>query len=402
MKYIKNYASRAEYNADARPTDGSVVSNIEGVGVKYEGKNIFVPKESADVGDILVLDNGELRYVKLDTYDAALTTVEPIGVVYYRTNSEIRIVYKDALGTHLWAEAFRAKVSGFGNSGTHVITVNSNEYEFSYESGNVATAIADALPSGQGWSVEDKEGYLVIRRNWYTPYISSFDISGLDVQILNEDWQVKLTGFLNANTNVTRSNGSAHNFGGGCFEKFLDYYRVSGSENTNVNIGDNAVVRESVFNEVDNPILFNHYDTYEDYIRGNMVKLPYTKNAVTDKDGQANTNALQLTYIDDDGVKKPCFPAAHAAKSVTAGNVNFWLPSCNEMAKLVREMKIDYSDPVNRSLTLIGARFNLGATHWSSSERTATNSWVYNFTGHISSYLKNYSHQVRPVSAFYF
>ena len=65
MEYLRNYADKAEYNADnTRPADSSVVSNIENVGVKYDGKNVFVPKESANVGDILVIDNGELRYIK--------------------------------------------------------------------------------------------------------------------------------------------------------------------------------------------------------------------------------------------------------------------------------------------------------------------------------------------------
>ena len=67
MKYLNNYADEAAYNADTRPTDSSVVSNIETGEIIYEGKNIFVPKESANVGDILVIDNGELRYIKLDT-----------------------------------------------------------------------------------------------------------------------------------------------------------------------------------------------------------------------------------------------------------------------------------------------------------------------------------------------
>ncbi len=93
MKYIKNYSNKAEYDSDiTRPNDSSVVSNIEAVGVRYEGKNVFVPKESANVGDILVIDNGELRYIKLDTFDASLVSVTPIGVVYYRTDTEIRVI----------------------------------------------------------------------------------------------------------------------------------------------------------------------------------------------------------------------------------------------------------------------------------------------------------------------
>jgi len=41
MKYLNNYADEAAYNADTRPTDSSTVSNIENVGVRYDGKNGF-------------------------------------------------------------------------------------------------------------------------------------------------------------------------------------------------------------------------------------------------------------------------------------------------------------------------------------------------------------------------
>jgi len=411
MKYLRNYANKASYNADAtRPTGSSVVSNIENVGVKYDGKNVFVPKESANVGDILVIDNGELRYIKLDTYDAALTTVEPIGVVYYRTDTEIRVIYKDGLGSHQWAAPFRAKVEGFNlaSGGTHEISVNSTTYQFSYSAGatlsDVSAAILASLPTGVGWSVETKDGYIVIQRSYYTPAINSFDVSDLTATILNEDWQARLTNILEAYGNWTRENGYSHYYTGANFERFLQYYEVNGSDATGVDPSVSGVVKRSVFNEVDNPLLISAYGTYENYILDNMVKMPYSKDAIVDNDGKANTDKLvSYTYIDDDGVEKPCFPAAHAASSVSAGNVNWWLPSAEEMAVLVRGVKLDYSDPLSRSLFAIGARFAITSTHWTSSERTSYTSWVY--TGYIGGMTysnKPTSYVVRAVAAFYF
>src|SRR5690554_5793059 len=385
MEYIKNYADEAAYNADTRPADSSVVSNIENVGVKYDGKNVFVPKESANVGDILVIDNGELRYIKLDTYDAALTTVEPIGVVYYRTDTEIRVIYKDDLGSHQWAAPFRVKVEGFDltSGGTHEISVNSTTYQFTYSAGatlaDVSSAILASLPTGAGWSVETKDGYIVIQRSYYTPAINSFDVSDLTATILNEDWQARLTNILEAYVNWTRENGYSHYYAGANFERFLQYYEVNGSDATGVDPSVSGVVKRSVFNEVDNPLLVSAYGTYENYILDNMVKMPYSKDAIVDNDGKANTDKLvSYTYIDDDGVEKPCFPAAHAASSVSAGNVNWWLPSAEEMAVLVRGVKLDYSDPLSRSLFAIGARFAITSTHWTSSERHSNSSWVFN------------------------
>ena len=325
MKYLRNYENKAEYNADnTRPTDSSVVSNIKTGEIIYEGKNIFVPKESANVGDILVIDNGELRYIKLDTYDASLITVEPIGVVYYRTDTEIRVIYKDSLGTAQWA----------------------------------------------------------------APY---------------EDWQTRLTGFLTAYLNWTRENGYSYAHAGANFENFLQYYSASGSSATGVDESVYQAIRESVFNATDNPLLVAKYGTYENYILDNMVKVPYSNDAIADNDGKANTAKLSLTYIDDDGVEKPCFPAAHAAKNVSAGNVTWWLPSAEEMAVLAHGVKLNYSDPLSRSLFAIGARFGITSNHWTSSERGSSTSWIY--SGYISGMLsdiKGNSYVVRAVSAFYF
>lgn len=412
MEYIKNYENQAAYNADTtRPQDSSVVSSIRNVGVKYEGKNVFVPKESANVGDILVIDNGELRYIKLDTYDASLITVEPIGVVYYRTDTEIRVIYKDDLGSHQWVAPFRVKVEGFdlANGGTHEISVNSTTYQFTYSAGatlsDVSAAILAALPTDVGWSVETKVGYIVIQRSYHTPAINSFDVSGLTATILNEDWQARLTGFLTAYTNWTRENGYSHAYAGVNFERFLQYYEVNGNDATGVDESVSSVIRRSVFNEADNPLLVEKYGTYENYILDNLVKIPYSKDAIADNDGKANTEKLiSYTYIDDDGVEKPCFPAAHTASSVSAGNVNWWLPSAEEMAVLVRGVKLDYSDPLSRALYKIGDRFAITSTHWTSSERSSYYSWVYNGNNGImySYIIKSGSRVVRAVSAFYF
>lgn len=410
MKYLNNYADEAAYNADTRPTDSSVVSNIETVGVVYEGKNVFVPKESADVGDIVVVDNGELRYIKSDTYDAALTTVEPIGVVYYRTNGEIRVIYKASLGNAQWAAPMRVKVEGFDlvNGGTHTITVNSSTYPFTYAAGatlsDVSAAILAALPTGAGWSVETKVGYVVIQRSYHTPAISTFTVSGLTATILNADYQAQYTGFLTAYMNFMRENGYSHPYAGANYERFLQYYEADGSDATGVDPSVYLVVKRSVFNEVDNPLLVSAYGTYENYILDNLVKMPYSKDVIADNDGKSNTEKLiSYTYIDDDGVEKPCFPAAHAASSVSAGNVSWWLPSAEEMAILVRGVKLNYSDPLSRSLFVIGARFAITSTHWTSLERISSSSWLYHGDyGTMINRTKNLSFVVRAVSAFYF
>ncbi len=410
MKYLNNYADEAAYNADTRPTDSSTVSNIETVGVVYDGKNVFVPKESADVGDFLVDDNGVNRFIKYDTLDLSLTAVNPIGVVSYRTNGEIRVIHKNSLGLVQWAAPMRVKVEGFDlvNGGTHVITVNSSTYNFTYAAGatlsDVSAAILAALPASAGWSVETKVGYVVIQRNWFTPVISTFTVSGLTATILNADYQAKITGFLTAYANFVRENGYSHSYALGNYEKSLQYYEVSGSSATGVAPSVSEVVRRSVFNETDNPLLVSAYGTYENYILDNLVKMPYSKDAIADNDGKSNTEKLvSYTYIDDDGAKKPSFPAAAVASSVSAGNVAWWLPSTEEMSVLARDVKLDYSDPLSRSLYLIGDRFAFTSSHWTSTDRISYSCWIYYGTfGTMITTPKNASHTVRAVTTFNF
>jgi hypothetical protein len=73
------------------------------------------------------------------------------------------------------------------------------------------------------------------------------------------------------------------------------------------------------------------------------------------------------------------------------------------MAVLARGVKLNYSDPLSRSLFAIGAKFAITSTHWTSSERLSYTSWFYSgYRGIMYGSSKHYSHVVRAVSAFYF
>ena len=105
-------------------------------------------------------------------------------------------------------------------------------------------------------------------------------------------------------------------------KRFLAYYEANGSEAKSVGIGEYNVVRRSVFNLNDNANLFTAYASYEDYILDNMAKLPYSKSAGSDSNGQLNTNLLAAEmYTDDDGVEKPQYPAAYRAQQVAMGGL---------------------------------------------------------------------------------
>lgn len=409
-KYIKNYANKAAYDADVtRPKDSSVVSGIAGERVIYDGKNVFVDKTSANVGDIVVVQGGELKYIKLDTYDATLITVEPIGVVYHRTPDEVRILHKTDLGTAQWAAPFRAKIEGFdlANGGTHTIKVNASEYPFTVGVGatiaGVNAAILAALPTGAGWTVESKTNYVVVQRSYHTPVITTFEVTGgATVTLLNNDNQANLSALLTPYGGTSRNNGVVTTYGGANYDKFLAYYSVSGSEATNVSALEAAPVRRTAFTMEKNPLLVDAYKTYENYIQANMVRYPYSKNAIVDNNGKRNTTLLSgKAFTDDDGVVKPKFPAAKKANEQTAGGVEWWLPSFEEMLILINKVG-GTNDPINRALTAIsGGTVSNSTSHWTSSETSSSHAWrYYGTTGCMNLNYKTNASTVRAVSAF--
>lgn len=405
-KYLKNYANMAEYNSDtSRPTDSSVVSNIEKDKIIYAGKNVFVDKISADIGDIQVIHNGVTRYIKLDTYDASLITVQTVGVVYDKVGGGVRVVHKTDQGSAQWGAPFRAKVSGIDltTGGALVVKVNSSEYPVVVAPAStwqqVADAVLAALPTGAGWSVQAKESYIIVQRSFHTPGIDSFDVTGATAEVLCDDVQARYTGFLTPYANLTRNNGIDAPYGGANYPRFLGYYSLSGSEATNQTLTDIAPVRRTSFTVEANPILVAKFGTYEKYIEANMVRAPYSKNAIIDRDGKRNTDLLcAQSFVDDDGITKPKFPAAQKARDVGA---NWWLPAFAEKLNYMGKVGFD-DDPINRSLAAIGGDLIRNTSnYWTSSERSTNTAWGYYSHGYMLNYSKHNSNAVRVVSAFY-
>lgn len=397
-KYIKNYTDRAAYEADTtRPTDSSVVSNIEGESVVYASKNVLVSKKSCNVGDMVAIKDGELVYIKLDTYDANLTTLRPFGVVYHRTPTEVRVVHKDDLGNYQWAAPFRAKVKGcgLGTGGTHTIKVNASEYSFTVASGSTRQQVADAmlaaLPTGAGWSVEAKADYVVVQRSFYTPAINTFEVTGgPTVTILCDDVQARFSGVITPYPNITRNSGFETYYAGGNFDRFLAYWEANGSEDRNLGIGHVTPIRRSAFTLDANATLFTHYNSYEDYMRDNMARHPYSKNAVADNNGKKNTRLLAAeTYIDDDGVEKPKFPAAAAPQKLSDGGLEWWMGSTEEKTVLISKVRANrIDDPINRSRVAIGGTpISIRSYFWASSENSSNGAWLYN--GGYGSIIRN-------------
>lgn len=428
MKYIKNYADQAAYDADqTRPTDASVVSLIQASkNVRYNGVNVVAEVDYASKGDTVIFDtvDGRTKVVKLGTLVPPLVERYIIcGTVSKVDEAYVWMVPNQSL-TGQWGSPKKIVMAGF-TVGDFTITINTTQTQpishLSTDSlSDLAAKIQNAIQAVMtthpaGWTASAYATYIVVQQNSYTPNVTSFTCSdgGVTVSILgNLNYQTATSGLLANNTLIYRKDGSSTSWAGGHFEKFLGYYSVNGEDVTGMDVGVGNVIKESRFNEIDNPALVAYYGAYRNYVADKMARHPYGKGIMADQGGQVNTRILAAdTFADHDGVIVPGFPAAAAANGFGIDNTPFlagqwWLPSALEFLEIIEGITYGYSqyplDPISSGLRDAGGTYiNPGASHWTSSEYSGYNAWYYYGTrGLINAFIKYNVISVRPVSRF--
>lgn len=440
MKYINTYNDEAAYLADTnRPLDAATVSKVAEI-LKYEGQNIVMAKEFATVGDTFVFDKTDLQHkvVKLGTLNVAtLGSNYVIGGTVERRES--RMIYLDGnvnLGNYQWGAPYKVKVSGFdlATGGSFSITINSSTTAtITYTTSDTLSTIASKMQAAiriimtvATWTVTAYDTYVVVQQSSYTPNVTIFTINDGDNKIVREiltgNYQTATTPLVPTYPFVRRRDGVQAPFAGSNFEKFLSYYSASGGTNVNQSVGASTIVRESVFNMTDNPLLVAYYGTYRNYMADKCVRSPYTKGAIIDNQGKANTYALAAeTYTDHDGSIQPAYPAAYIASQhgiITEGFVtgfeqgNWYLDDFNGLHTLIE--RITYGlpgintsnmDDINKGI--FAARGNtthlisVNTSQWTSTQCSGVSAWFYLGThGSMFALDKTSSLSVRATLAF--
>ena len=436
MKYINKYVDETAYTADTnRPVEEKTVSQVAGI-VRYGGRNIVVDKKYCGIGDTVVYDknDGLIKVVKLDTLNIGTLGSNFVigGTVYGRTEDAMYVVANtDSSSGALWAAPYIIWLQGFDLAigGSFTITINSTttaaiEYTTSDTLSSIATKIATALTnagftSATGWSVTAKTGYIEVKRNYYTPVISSTAVTDGDSKVIRTtitptDYQTTLTGFLTPYGFISRNDGYQTNSAGTVWARFFERYSVSGDDLTGQTVGASTIIRQSRFNATDNPLLVAYYGTYTAYLTAKMARFPYSKGAIIDRNGKNNTSRLvAVTYLEGEATQH-AYPAAYSAYNygiTTPGYTtrleatNWWLPSTYEMFNLMKNVTYEVSgattDAVNRGIYAAnGTRISTLINRWTSSESSSNLSWFYYSRGNMNSSGKDSSIYVRPVSAF--
>lgn len=440
MKNINHYANIAAYNADTnRPTNESVGSSInDGTGIIIAGKNILVDKAGAGIGDIVVFDktDSKTKVIKYGTYqaDGFPSNLVPQGVIYDKDEAKCYVASPSYLPSNRWAQGYRVKLTGFdfATGGTFAITVNATTTaDITYNIGSdlaAAVVLIDAAINAgadntalKHWTVATTGDYITLEHNRYTPVITSVAVtdSALKVEattLTPIDYQTTASGLIPLHPTIYRNDGGNTSNAGFNFEKYKSYYSVSGDDTTGNTVGSTATtIKESRFNETDNPLLTAYYPTYDAYLQDKMAKEIYSKGAIWDRDGKMNTALLaDVTFVDADGSVKPAYLPAYDAKNYEGAQVAgfatlfdkgaWWLPSAFEKYRLMKDRKLDFSDEVNISLNAVwgaSARISPSTNCWSSTEYSTNGAWFFNgTTGSLTNLGKITSYIGRAVSAF--
>ena len=430
MKNIKSYANKAAYDADTtRPTNQSLVNMIVDTNsIIRKGVNIITEGRYAGVGDTVVYDTVDLRpkVVKLGTLKLPLSSRYIIvGTVWGRNEKNVFVVSNQYPSSTTWGASWKVKLSGFSfaSAGSFTLTINSTQTAaINYTTSDTLTTLAASMQTAiravmtiVTWTVTAYSTYIVVQEDSYNPNVTSFTCSntGITVNILTGNYQTAITGLSNTSTQVFRIDGSVSLSAGNVYEKFLAYYSVSGLDTTGGGLLDAGIIRESRFNATDNPILFNYYGTYRNYIAAKMVRFPYSKGIITYTDGKLNTQKLAaVMFTDHDGSIKPGHPAAYNAKQfgIAGAGVfdvgNWWLPSAPELYQLMYSITEGLSgfplDALNMGIAASGGT-KISVSHhiWSSSEGLNNNAFYYEgSTGSLNVRTKNYVGSISPISAF--
>ena len=428
MKNINKYENLAAYEADTnRPTDENTVSLIKDINIiKRKGVNVIVPTAYCSVGDTVVYDTIEEKYrvIKNGTVNRALLSSRYIitAVVVERTNTSA-LIDAGVQVSRQWAASYKVKMSGFSfvADGSFTLTINSTttsaiNYTTTDTLATLAVKMQDAIRAiyPNGWTVTAYADYIVVEQNYYTPNVTIFICSdaNITVNILTGNYQTAITGLLSPSTQLYRNDGTVGYYAGANFLKFKQYYSANGGDSVDQTLTSNGIIRESRFNATDNPILFEYYKIYDNYLQAKMVKKSYSKGIITDKNGQGNTRKLAaVTYTNHDGVVSPAYPAADycnlfervGTKHLTG---SWWLPSVWEFEQIISKITNGISgveqDIITKGFIEAGLTpLSIDSYYWLSCEYSSNAAWVYygnlgHFTG--INYKRN-SNFCRVVSA---
>ena len=382
-------------------------------------------KDRPSVGDIVVILNGKKKFVSgAQCTSDFINSLDAVGVVYSVQGNLVRIVGGSNTTGKQWSCVADYEITAIpSTSGDYAVTLNGvaqGNFTYTKDAGTIEefttqlNAWLEAQAAGtkaKKWEAYTRSGHSYLQMKTYDEYESTVTIASTTlVKLIGSE----LAPYTSSSTLNAVKQASTYN--GMCRDRLEKWARNNADANCNPSGVMNGTTQlfetfpcsYAYYAGEKGTGLRAHFATYEAYLDACMCRLfELNKGTMQFRDGKMMTDLLKTKTVLKAGVETPAYSAADWAVKYNTGVEGFgagkfWLPSMFELALLMRNIKTDYTDPVNVALAKKTgwSQINPGSARWSVSRYNSNAAWRCNYAGITNYDLFYYAFSVSAVSAF--
>ena len=384
----------------------------------------------AKVGDILWVDpnNGDKYFFDKAVYpvsQAVADGLESVGVVADVDGRKLLILHKDESDGLTFANCWLFKVTGINLDGT-TNTLNMQQHasnDSAVPAGtftdSTSTTLADFCTAFDTWLREHQTVQGASETKWHCELMP--DADGVDscfIVVDTNSYQNRLSPIASGSTatatiymwqfagqntdrsTLLRNNGSNVYYAGWNKERLIEWF----SDPSNASISPTndpngaGLLNLTDFNGTSYPAVKEYYGDYETYMEAMMMKWPSETGSQAAFAGTGKNIGLVLgthTHKNLSGETVYTFPANRYSytrateatrKSDALGDGGWYLPDVVDSFKVFSKMKVDGTDAINDSLSVISARRPLDVSRWCCSRYSNYLSWLMSYRGFFASF----------------
>lgn len=382
----------------------------------------------AKVGDILWVDpnNGDKYFFDKSVYpvsQAVADGLESVGVVADVDGRKLLILHKDESTDLQFANCWLFKVTGINLDGT-TNTLNMQQHasnDSAVAAGtftdNTSTTLAEFCTALDTWLRDHQTVAGASETNWHCELMP--DADGVDscfIVVDTNSYQNRLTPIASGSTatatlymrdfagqttnriSLLRNNGSDVAYAGYNKEQLIEWF--SNPANASISPTDDpngtGLLNKADFEGSSYPNVKAAYNNdYATYIEAMLMKWPSDTGSQAAFAGTGKNIGLVLgthTHKNLAGESVYTFPANRYSytrtteatrKSDDLGDGSWYLPDVVDSFKVFSKMKVDGTDAINNSLSVISARRSLSVSRWCCSSFYYISSWFIGNRGHF-------------------
>ena len=379
----------------------------------------------AKVGDILWVDpnNGDKYFFDKAVYpvsQAVADGLESVGVVADVDGRKILILHKDESTDLQFANCWLFNVTGIHLDGT-TNTLNMQQHasnDSAVPAGtftdNTSTTLAEFCTALDTWLREHQTVAGASETNWHCELMP--DADGVDscfIVVDTNSYQNRLTPIASGSTatatlymwqfagqttdrqTLLRNNGSNVYYAGWNKERLIEWF--SNPSNASISPTDDpngaGLLNKADFEGSNYPAVKEYYGDYETYMEAMMMKWPSETGSQSAFAGTGKNIGLILgthTHKNLSGETVYTFTANRYSytrateatrKSDDLGDGSWYLPDVVDSFKVFSKMKVDGTDAISDSLSVISSRRSLSVARWCCSRSYYGSSWFMYYRG---------------------